>query len=67
MDFSSQLIAVNIGHGHPKVAEAVAKQMSEVSYVHPGIMTEVRAEVGKKLAEITPGTLNRTFFTLRRC
>ncbi|MCB0727496.1 MAG: aminotransferase class III-fold pyridoxal phosphate-dependent enzyme [Ignavibacteriae bacterium] len=64
IDFSSQLIAVNIGHGHPKVAEAVAKQMSEVSYVQPGMMTEVRAEVGKKLAEISPGTLNRTFFTL---
>jgi len=64
IDFSSQLIAVNIGHGHPKVAEAVAKQMSEVSYVQPGMMTKVRGEVGKKLADISPGTLNRTFFTL---
>lgn len=64
IDFSSQLIAVNIGHGHPKVAEAIAKQMIEVSYVHPGMMTKVRAEVGNKLAGISPGTLNRTFFTL---
>lgn len=64
LDFSSQLIAVNIGHGHPKVAEAVAKQMSEVSYVYPGMVTKVRGEVGKKLAEITPGSLSRTFFTL---
>lgn len=64
LDFSSQLIAVNIGHGHPKVAEAVAKQMSEVSYIYPGMTTKVRAEVGKKLSEVSPGTLNRTFFTL---
>ncbi|MCY7360968.1 MAG: aminotransferase class III-fold pyridoxal phosphate-dependent enzyme [Ignavibacteria bacterium] len=64
IDFSSQLIAVNIGHGHPKVAEAVAKQMSEISYVYPGMVTKVRGEVGKKLAEITPGSLSRTFFTL---
>ena len=64
IDFSSQLIAVNIGHGHPKVAEAVSKQMSEVSYVQPGMMTKVRGDVGKKLADISPGTLNRTFFTL---
>jgi len=64
IDFSSQLIAVNIGHGHPKVAEAVARQMSEVSYVYPGMTTSVRAELGKKLAEISPGSLNRTFFTL---
>lgn len=64
IDFSSQLIAVNIGHGHPKVAEAVAKQMSEVSYVYPGMTTKVRAELGKKLADISPGSLNRAFFTL---
>lgn len=64
IDFSSQLIAVNIGHGHPKVAEAVAAQMSEVSYVYPGMLTKVRGEVGKKLADISPGSLTRTFFTL---
>jgi len=64
IDFSSQLIAVNIGHGHPKVAEAVYEQMKDVSYVYPGMATKVRGEVGKKLAEISPGSLNRTFFTL---
>lgn len=64
IDFSSQLIAVNIGHGHPKVTEAVAKQMYDISYVYPGMVTRVRGEVGKKLAAIAPGTLNRTFFTL---
>ena len=63
IDFSSQLMNVNIGHGHPKVAEAVAKQMAEVSYVHPGMITEARGKLGAKLAEITPGSLNRTFFT----
>jgi taurine--2-oxoglutarate transaminase len=63
LDFSSQLMNVNIGHGHPEVTEAVVKQMNEVSYVHPGMITEARGLLGKKLAEITPGTLNRTFFT----
>ncbi|MFI5164896.1 MAG: aminotransferase class III-fold pyridoxal phosphate-dependent enzyme, partial [Bacteroidia bacterium] len=63
LDFSSQLMNVNIGHGHPKVTEAVMKQMKEVSYVHPGMITEARGKLDKKLAEITPGTLNRTFFT----
>ena len=64
LDFSSQLMNVNIGHGHPKVREAVLKQMKEISYVYPGMITKVRGELGKKLAEITPGNLNRTFFTL---
>ena len=63
IDFSSQLMNVNIGHGHPKVTEAVVRQMEEVSYVHPGMITEARGKLSKKLSEITPGTLNRTFFT----
>ena len=64
LDFSSQLMNVNIGHGHPAVSEAVSKQMEEVSYVYPGMITKVRGELGKKLAEITPGSLTKTFFTL---
>lgn len=63
LDFSSQLMNVNIGHGHPKVTEAVAKQMQEVSYVHPGMITEARGKLGQKLASISPGSLNRAFFT----
>ena len=64
LDFSSQLMNVNIGHGHPAIRDAVVKQMDEVSYVYPGMTTEVRGELGKKLAEIAPGSLNKTFFTL---
>jgi taurine--2-oxoglutarate transaminase len=58
LDFTSQLMNVNIGHGDPRVTEAVVKQMNEVSYVNPGMATEARGLLGKKLAEITPGTLN---------
>ncbi|MDP2388163.1 MAG: aminotransferase class III-fold pyridoxal phosphate-dependent enzyme [Bacteroidota bacterium] len=63
LDFTSQLMNVNIGHGHPAVTEAVVKQMNDFSYVNPGMATEARGLLGKKLAEITPGSLNRTFFT----
>lgn len=63
LDFTSQLMNVNIGHGHPAITEAVIKQMNEFSYVNPGMATEARGLLGKKLAEITPGSLNRTFFT----
>ncbi|MBK8981166.1 MAG: aminotransferase class III-fold pyridoxal phosphate-dependent enzyme [Ignavibacteria bacterium] len=64
LDFSSQLVCVNIGHGHPKVLEAVSAQMKEVSYINPSMTTKARSDLGKKLAEITPGNLNRVFFTL---
>ena len=61
LDFSSQLIAVNIGHGHPKVAEAVARQMSEVSYVYPGMVTKVRGEVGRNSQRSLPEALTELF------
>ena len=64
IDFSSQLMCVNIGHGNKKIREAVFKQMEETAYVFPGMITKVRGELGKKLAEITPGNLTKTFFTL---
>ncbi|WP_430467964.1 aminotransferase class III-fold pyridoxal phosphate-dependent enzyme [Winogradskyella ouciana] len=64
LDFSSQLMNVNIGHGNQRITDAVVKQMQEVSYVYPGMATDVRGQLGKKLAEITPGNLAKTFFTL---
>ncbi|HEY4061363.1 MAG TPA: aminotransferase class III-fold pyridoxal phosphate-dependent enzyme [Puia sp.] len=63
IDFSSGLMNVNIGHGNQRVTEAVMRQMQEVSYVTPGCVTKVRGDLGKKLAEITPGNLKKTLFT----
>ncbi len=64
IDFSSGLMNVNIGHGNQRVTQAVVKQMQEVAYVTPSCVTKVRGELGKKLAEICPGDLNKAFFTL---
>lgn len=64
IDFSSGLMNVNIGHGNPRIANAVMKQMQEVAYVTPSCVTRVRGELGKKLAAICPGDLNKAFFTL---
>src|SRR6476659_1397379 len=64
IDFSSGLMNVNIGHGDQRVTAAVTRQMQEVTYVTPSCVTKVRGELGKKLAEICPGDLNKAFFTL---
>ena len=64
IDFSSGLMNVNIGHGDQRITEAVVKQMQEVAYVTPSCVTKVRGDLGKKLAEICPGDLNKAFFTL---
>lgn len=64
LDFSSGLMNVNIGHGNQRVTKAVIAQMQKVSYVTPGCVTKARGELGRKLAEICPGELNKAFFTL---
>ncbi len=64
IDFSSGLMNVNIGHGHPRVTAAVVRQMDEVSYVTPSCVTKVRGELGARLADLCPGDLNRAFFTV---
>ncbi|MBI2258118.1 MAG: aminotransferase class III-fold pyridoxal phosphate-dependent enzyme [Flavobacteriia bacterium] len=64
IDFSSQLMNVNIGHGNQRITDAVVKQMKKVCYVQPGMVTEPRSELGKILAEITPKGLTKSFFTL---
>ena len=64
IDFSSGLMNVNIGHGDQRITEAVVAQMQQVSYVTPSCVTKVRSDLGKKLAEICPGDLNKAFFTL---
>ena len=63
IDFSSQLMNVNCGHNHPKINQAIKDQLDKVSFVFPGMATEPRGELGKKLAEISPGNLKKTFFT----
>lgn len=64
LDFSAQLMNVNIGHGDQRVTEAVAAQMRELSYVYPGMITKARGDLGKRLAEITASNLTKAFFTL---
>jgi taurine--2-oxoglutarate transaminase len=64
MDMNSQLMCVNIGHGDKRVIEAIKRQADELVYAGPGMASPVRARVGKMLADLTPGDLNRFFFTL---
>ena len=64
LDFSSQLMNVNIGHGNARVIAAVQEQVERLAYVYPGIATEPKGRLGQLLAEITPGDLHKTLFSL---
>jgi taurine--2-oxoglutarate transaminase len=63
LDFNSQLMSVNIGHGDPRVIDAISKQAATLAYANPFMATEPRARLGAKLAEITPGDIDTFFFT----
>lgn len=63
LDFNSQLMSVNIGHGDPRVVQAISEQAATLAYVSPFMATEPRARLGQKLAEITPGDMDTFFFT----
>ena len=64
LDFNSQLMGVNIGHGDKRVIDAVAKQGAKLPYITPFAAFETRALLGQKLASLWPGELEKTFFTL---
>jgi taurine--2-oxoglutarate transaminase len=63
LDFSSQLVNTNIGHQHPKVVAAIQEQAGKLCTVAPQFVNEARSEAARLIAELTPGELNKIFFT----
>jgi taurine--2-oxoglutarate transaminase len=63
LDFNSQLMCVNIGHGDERVVKAIQDQAAVLAYANPFMATEPRARLGAKLAEIAPGDIDVFFFT----
>ena len=63
LDFSSQLMCVNLGHKNPAVIESIAQQARELPYAMPGYATATRAELSKLLLDVLPEGLNKFFFT----
>ncbi len=54
---------VNIGHSHPKYIEAVKQQLEKLVMISPSYPVDVRYKLLKRLAEITPPSLNQTFLS----
>ncbi|MDI9359115.1 MAG: aspartate aminotransferase family protein [Phycisphaerales bacterium] len=65
LDFTAVFGNMNIGHGDQRVTEAVVKQMQKLAHVNNFYATtEVVGALGKKIASITPGDLQKVFFTV---
>ena len=63
LDFNSQLMCSNIGHGNERVIKAIQEQAATLAFASPVMATEPRARLGAKLAEITPGDIDTFVFT----
>ncbi|MGH9328000.1 MAG: aminotransferase class III-fold pyridoxal phosphate-dependent enzyme [Terriglobia bacterium] len=63
LDFNSQLMCVNIGHGDERVIRAIQQQAATLAYTSPFLVTEPRARLGAALAAICPGDIDVFFFT----
>lgn len=63
LDWSSQLVNMNIGHQHPHVVKAIQEQAAKLTFSQPSNATEPRGRLGQMLAEVTPEGLNHTLFT----
>ena len=64
LDGSAGLWCVNIGHGHPKVVEAVKAQTETLEYAPSFQFSQPLAfELAQKLAAITPDGMDRIFYT----
>ncbi len=64
LDFNSQLMGVNIGHGDARVIAAIARQAEKLAYISPFMAHEARALLGERMAKILPGDIEKVFFTL---
>jgi taurine--2-oxoglutarate transaminase len=63
LDFSSQLVNVNIGHQHPKVVAAIQEQAARLCTIAPQHANDQRSEAARLITELAPGDLSKVFFT----
>lgn len=63
LDFSSQLVNLNLGHQHPKVIAAIVEQAQRLCTVAPSFANQTRNEAARLIAGHAPDGLDRVFFT----
>lgn len=62
-DLASQLVNVNLGHGHPDLVAAIAAQAERLTMVAPSFANDMRSELASMVVERAPATMAKVFFT----
>ena len=63
LDFSSQLVNVNIGHQHPAVVAAIQEQAATLATIGPATANLTRGVAAQRIAARAPEGFNKVFFT----
>jgi len=63
LDFFGGVLTVSVGHCNPEVSDAMVAQLQRVQHTSTLYLHELMVQVAEKVAAITPGRLQRSFFT----
>jgi taurine--2-oxoglutarate transaminase len=63
LDFSSQLVNVNIGHQHPRLVAAIQEQAAILTTISPPTANLARGEAAKRITQLAPDGFHKVFFT----
>ena len=64
LDLSAGLVAVNVGHSHPRVVDAIKRQAERLCYAMPAFPNDERNALAERLSHLSPWSEGaRTFFT----
>ena len=63
LDFLGGIVTISVGHANPKVTEKIKAQIDRVQHTSTLFPTEAIVALAEKMAEITPGKLQKCFFT----
>ncbi len=63
LDFSSQLVNLNLGHQHPGLVKAIQEQAGRLATIQPAMANDVRGELAKRIVERSFDGARSVFFT----
>lgn len=63
LDFSSQLVNLNLGHQHPRLVKSIQDQAAKLATIQPSFANDVRSELARLITDAAPGDLSHVFFT----
>ncbi|MFV8396104.1 aspartate aminotransferase family protein [Corynebacterium hindlerae] len=63
LDFSSQLVNLNLGHQHPRLIESIKRQAEKLATVAPAFANDTRSELARLICEAAPEGFEHVFFT----